>query len=136
MLCTERFFCALLAMLVKPISDLRLLIAGLCAILFALCLPAEAQEPAKIWRIGVLVSSSASLNASRDQALRQGLHEIGYVEGKNIIMDYRFAEGKLDRLFELAADLVGDAQVAVHQAGEVVAEEDEQSAVADGLCLG
>ncbi|HSF59968.1 MAG TPA: ABC transporter substrate binding protein, partial [Candidatus Binatia bacterium] len=106
MLCTERFFCALLAMLVKPISDLRLLIAGLCAILFALCLPAEAQEPAKIWRIGVLVSSSASLNASRDQALRQGLHEIGYVEGKNIIMDYRFAEGKLDRLSELAADLV------------------------------
>jgi len=69
-------------------------------------LPVAAQEPAKVWRIGVLVSSSASLNASRDDALRQGLREMGYVEGKNIIMEYRYAEGKLDRLSELAADLV------------------------------
>ena len=76
------------------------------ALLCALGFPAEAQEPAKSWRIGVLVSSSASLNASRDEALRQGLREIGYVEGKNIVMDYRYAEGKLDRLPELAADLV------------------------------
>jgi putative ABC transport system substrate-binding protein len=76
------------------------------ALLFAVGFPAEAQEPAKSWRIGVLVSSSASLNASRDEALRQGLREIGYVEGKNIVMDYRYAEGKLDRLPELAADLV------------------------------
>src|SRR5262245_2990025 len=76
------------------------------ALLFALGFPAEAQEPAKIWRIGVLVSSSASLNASRDEALRQGLREIGYVEGKNIVMDFRYAEGKLDRLPELATDLV------------------------------
>jgi len=57
---------------------------------------AEAQQAAKVWRIGVLVSSSASLNASRDDALRQGLREMGYVEGKNIIMEYRYAEGKLD----------------------------------------
>jgi len=82
---------------------LRVLI---CVLLLALSFPADAQEPAKIWRIGVLVSSSPSLNASRDEALRQGLHEIGYVEGKNIIMEYRYAEGKLDRLSDLAADLV------------------------------
>ncbi len=68
--------------------------------------PAEAQETTKIWRIGVLVSSSASLNASRDEALRQGLREIDYVEGKNIIMEFRYAEGKLNRLSELATDLV------------------------------
>ena len=67
---------------------------------------AEAQQAAKVWRIGVLVSSSASLNASRDDALRQGLREMGYVEGKNIIMEYRYAEGKLDHLSELAVDLV------------------------------
>src|SRR5262249_55909684 len=79
---------------------------ALTALLFALCICAGAQEPVKVWRIGVLVSSSASLNASRDDALRQGLREIGYVEGKNIIMEYRYAEGKLDRLSELAADLV------------------------------
>ena len=67
---------------------------------------ASAQEPPKVWRIGVLVSSSASLNASRDEALRQGLREMGYVEGKNIRMEFRYADGKLDRLSELAADLV------------------------------
>jgi len=58
--------------------------------LFALSLPVAAQEPAKVRRIGVLVSSSASLNASRDDALRQGLREMGYVEGKNIIIEYRY----------------------------------------------
>ena len=67
---------------------------------------AEAQQPAKVWRIGVLVSTSPSLTASRDEALRQGLRELGYVEGHNIIMEYRYAEGKLDRLPNLAADLV------------------------------
>ena len=84
----------------------KILCFALSFMLFALCLSVEAQEPAKVWRIAVLVSSSASLNASRDEALRQGLHEIGYVEGKNIIMEYRYAEGKLDRLSELATDLV------------------------------
>jgi putative ABC transport system substrate-binding protein len=105
--CAELLLCALCASsVVKSISDLRVLISGLCAMFFALSFPAVAQQPAKVWRIGVLVSSSASLNASRDEALRQGLHEMGYVEGKNISMEYRYAEGKLDRLSDLAADLV------------------------------
>jgi putative ABC transport system substrate-binding protein len=69
-------------------------------------LVAEAQQPAKVWSIGVLVSSSQSQNAARDEGLRQGLRELGYVEGKNIIMEFRYAEGKLDRLPELAAELV------------------------------
>ncbi len=68
---------------------------------------ADAQQPAKVWRIGVLVSNSPSLNASRDEALRQGLRELGYVQGQNIIMEYRYAEGKLDRLPDLATELVG-----------------------------
>jgi putative ABC transport system substrate-binding protein len=75
-------------------------------LLFALCSTAQPQEPGKVWRIGVLVSSSASLNASRDEALRQGLREIGYIESKNIILEYRYADGKLDRLTEVASDLV------------------------------
>src|SRR5262249_14128037 len=57
---------------------------------------AEAQEPAKVCVLG---SSSASFNASRDDGLRPGLREIGYVEGKNIIMEYRYAEGKLRSSF-------------------------------------
>ena len=67
---------------------------------------AEAQQPKKLWRIGLLSSSSPSLHAPRLDALRQGLRELGYVEGQNIIMEYRYAEGKLDRLPNLAAELV------------------------------
>ena len=66
----------------------------------------EAQQPAKIAKIGVLVSSSQALNAPRDEALRQGLRGLGYVEGQNITMEYRYAEGKIDRLPVLARELV------------------------------
>ena len=67
---------------------------------------AEAQQPGKVHRIGFLSSASPSLHASRLDALLQGLRELGYVEGRNIIMEYRYAEGKLDRLPNLAAELV------------------------------
>ncbi len=67
---------------------------------------AQAQPPAKAWRIGVLVSDFPAMNAPRAEGLRQGLKEFGYEEGKNITMEYRYAEGKLDRLPQLAADLV------------------------------
>ena len=78
----------------------------LSAMLFALCRPAVAQEPPKIWKIGVLVSTSPSSNRARDEALRQGLRELGYVEGKNIVMEYRYAEGRTDRLPQLAQELI------------------------------
>ena len=103
--CAERFLCALLATAVKPISDLRLLISVLCAVLFALCVPASAQQPAKIPRIGLLYAS-ASGNAHRVEAFRQGLHELGYVEGKNIIIEYRYTDGKPDRFSAHAVELV------------------------------
>ena len=67
---------------------------------------AVAQQPAKIWKIAVLVSSSQALNAPRDDALRQGLRELGWVEGQNIVMEFRYAEGKLERLAQLARELV------------------------------
>ena len=79
---------------------------GIVALLLTCEMPARAQQPAKVWKIGQLVSSSPSLNASRDQALRQRLSELGYVEGKNIVMEYRYAEGKLDHLDQLAKALV------------------------------
>jgi putative tryptophan/tyrosine transport system substrate-binding protein len=66
----------------------------------------EAQQPTKIPRIGYLSPNSRSSNPARIEAFRQGLHELGYVEGKNIVIESRDAEGKLDRLSQLAAELV------------------------------
>ena len=73
---------------------------------FALCSQAEAQQP-KVARIGFLGGASASFYAARTNAFRQGLKELGYTEGKNIDIEYRYAEGKFDRLPDLAAELVG-----------------------------
>ena len=67
---------------------------------------AEAQQPARIPRIGILIASSASFYSARVEAFRQRLRELGYVEGKNIVIEYRYAEGKLERLPDLAAELV------------------------------
>src|SRR6266511_85131 len=68
---------------------------------------AQAQQPTKVPRIGYLNagSSSSSISARLD-SFRQGLRELGYVEGKNIVIEYRYAEGKLDRVLALAAELV------------------------------
>jgi putative ABC transport system substrate-binding protein len=66
----------------------------------------QAQQPARIPRIGILVTSSASSFSARVEALRQRLRQLGYVEGKNIFIEYRYAEGKLERLPDLAAELV------------------------------
>jgi ABC-type uncharacterized transport system substrate-binding protein len=66
----------------------------------------EAQQPTKIPRIGYLSGSGLSVLAARIEAFRQGLRELGYVEGKNIIIEWRSAEEKFDRLPELAAELV------------------------------
>ena len=76
------------------------------ALLYAFCLSAEAQQTGKIPRIGFLEATSASTIPARLDAFRQGLLELGYVEGKNIHIDYRWAEGKFDRLPNLASELV------------------------------
>ena len=68
--------------------------------------PVQAQQPARIFRIGVLTASSASSASARVDAFRQRLRELGYVEGENIVIEYRYAEGKLERLPDLAAELV------------------------------
>src|ERR1700720_1850916 len=68
---------------------------------------AQAQQPAKVPRIGFLSTSIPSPAASaRADALRQGLRDLGYVEGKNIVIEFRYAEGKYDRFPELAAELL------------------------------
>jgi putative ABC transport system substrate-binding protein len=66
----------------------------------------EAQQPGKVPRVGLLFSVSASSAAPRIEAFRQGLRELGYVEGSNILLEDRYADSKLDRLPTLAAELV------------------------------
>jgi putative ABC transport system substrate-binding protein len=82
------------------------LFLALCSMLLAPCFPAEAQQPASILRIGILIAPSASIFSARVEALRRRLRELGYVEGKNIVIEYRYAEGKVERIPDLAAELV------------------------------
>ena len=86
-----------------PIKSIFLL--DLCAMLFVLCSSVEAQ-PKKVPRIGLLFTVTNSSAAPRIEAFHQGLRELGYVEGNNILLEYRYAESKLDRLPALAAELV------------------------------
>ncbi len=79
----------------------------LLAIVFPIIVPvADAQQPGKIFRIGFLDSSTASGIAVLLDAFRQELRKLGWIEGKNITIEYRFAEQKTERLPELAAELV------------------------------
>jgi putative ABC transport system substrate-binding protein len=77
-----------------------------CSMLLALPVPAWAQQAGKIFRIGFLDQSTASGSAVLVKTFRQELSKLGWIEGKNITIEYRFAEGKSERLPELAADLV------------------------------
>ena len=73
--------------------------------LYALCVSAAAQ-PKKVPRIGYLSNTDPATESTRAEAIRLALRERGYIEGQNIAIEYRYAEGKLDRLPELAAELV------------------------------
>ena len=93
--------------LCRRIQNLKWL--GLSVIAFVLVVTgavAMAQQPAKILRIGILIAPSASSFSARVEALRRRLRELGYVEGKNIVIEYRYTEAKLERLPDLAAELV------------------------------
>jgi putative ABC transport system substrate-binding protein len=74
--------------------------------LFALCFSAEAQQPEKVSRIGYLSTTNPSRDSTRSEAIRLALRELGYIEGKNIAFEFRYAEGKPDRYPKLAAELV------------------------------
>jgi putative ABC transport system substrate-binding protein len=75
-------------------------------VLLALSVPAEAQQPKKVPRIGYLSALDPARESARSEAIRLALRELGYVEGQNIATEYRYAEGKVDPLPKLAAELV------------------------------
>ena len=84
----------------------KIIHVALSAVLLAFCVSAEAQQPKKVPQIGYLAGTGPDAQLARIEAFRQGLRELGYVEGKNIVIESRYAEGKLDRRPALVADLV------------------------------
>src|SRR5580765_4703407 len=89
----------------SALAQLSVPAVALYLMLFALCFPAHAQQQPKIPRIGFLASYGAGPDP-RSQALRDGLRELGYVERKNIVIEYSYAAGNSDRLVEFAAEFV------------------------------
>ena len=87
-------------------NNRRRLVIALGASALAAPFPSFAQQPGKVWRIGVLETTSMALNAANFNMFRKGLLELGYAEGKNLVIDYRSAEGSVARFPELAAELV------------------------------
>lgn len=87
-------------------NNRRKLVIALGATLLSLSFPIEGQQLTKVFRIGVLISGSASTHKSRIYAFRQGLREMSYVEGKNVVLEFRYAEGKRERFADLAAEMV------------------------------
>jgi putative tryptophan/tyrosine transport system substrate-binding protein len=88
------------------LSPMLFALSVIAAMLFALSFPVQAQQPQKSPRIGILELASRSASEHFHKAFQQGLRELGYVDGKNMILEYRYADGKLNLLPELAADLV------------------------------
>ena len=84
----------------------KILVLAISAMLFALCLPAEAQQSKNVPRIGYLSALDPVSESTRVEGIRSALRERGYIEGQNIAIEYRYAEGKRDRLPELAVELV------------------------------
>jgi ABC-type uncharacterized transport system substrate-binding protein len=84
----------------------RILALALCAMFFALCFAAEAQQPKKVPRIGYFSNSEAAAGSTRAEAFSLALREFGYIEGQNIAIEYRYCEGKIDQAHKLLADLV------------------------------
>ena len=78
----------------------------LCAMLFALCSSATAQQPKKVYRIGYLSPVDAATDSPRADGIRLALRELGYIVGQNIAMEYRYAEGKPGRNQELTAEAI------------------------------
>src|SRR5499433_1644139 len=85
----------------------RISTLALGVMLFSLSLPAEAQQAKKVPRIGYLSNSDPATESTRADAIRLALGELGYIEGQNIAIEYRYADGKIDRFPELATELVG-----------------------------
>ena len=94
----------------KP-REKKVFCLALCAMLFALSCSASAQQPKKVPLIGYLSTIDAARDSARAEAIRLALRDRGHIEGQNIATEYRYAEGKVDRYHELAADALFSTQI-------------------------
>src|SRR5262245_13974941 len=106
------------------------------AMLFVLSFPAQAQQLKKIPRIGFLGTASASVVAERVEAFREGLHKLGYLEGKNIIIEYRFGEGKSNEVTSLAVELVRSKVDVIVTAGPAATRSAKEATVTIPIVMG
>jgi putative ABC transport system substrate-binding protein len=90
----------------EMIDGRLLFVVSITLMIFAAAFTADAQQPKRVPRIGYLCPTRPSSLLARTEAFRQGLKELGYIEGESIALEYRWAEGKIDRLPDLAAELV------------------------------
>ena len=84
----------------------KILLWLLATVLLATAPPADAQQPKKVPRLGYLAAADPASDSTQSEAIRLALRKLGYIEGQNIAFEYRYAEGKVDRIPELAAELV------------------------------
>ena len=117
-------------------SGKRFSLALLSLVLFVLCATSQAQPAAKVARVGYLSATSASNNAARLEAFRQALQELGYVEGKNILIEYRYAEGRLDRVTELANELARLSLDVILTSGPTPTRAAKQASVTTPIVMG
>ena len=104
------------------VAQHRVICAALCVLLFALCGVGEAQQN-KFFRIGYLSSRDLANDSSRSEAIRLALHDLGYVEGRNVAFESRYANGKSERALELASELVrGQIDVIIVAGGDLVVQ--------------
>lgn len=90
----------------RSVLDKSIFSASLCAVLFALGASAEAQQPKKLAKLGYVSATDRTTDVSRAGAIRRGLRELGYVEGQNIAIEYRYADGQRNRYPDHLAELV------------------------------
>jgi putative ABC transport system substrate-binding protein len=117
-------------------TSIAVLILLLALAVLATPLAPQAQQPTKVPRIGLLGGGSASANAVRIDAFRQGLRELGYVEGKNIVIEELWAEGKADRLPVLVAELVRLKVDVIVSAGPTVTRAVKEAKVTTPVVMG